>query len=79
LRQCNHLVDRRIKIKVILLRRRLLNLIADAVDDASGAIGLVDERASASLISLRSGGCLSKKFSAARAYMCALAIGCVIS
>ena len=41
LRQFNHLVDRLIKIKTILSRRRFLDLITDPVDDISGSIGIV--------------------------------------
>jgi hypothetical protein len=39
-RQDNHLVDRRIKIKALLSRRRFLDVLTDPVDEVSGAIGI---------------------------------------
>ena len=44
-RQDNHLVDRLVKIKVLLSRRRLLDVITDTVDDVSGAIGIAHDAA----------------------------------
>ena len=40
--QFNDLVQRLIEIKTALSRRCVLDLIADAVDDPSGSIGIVD-------------------------------------
>src|SRR5262249_11982969 len=37
-RQYNHLIDRGIKIKPFLSRRRFLHVLTDAVDDVSGSI-----------------------------------------
>ena len=45
LRQYNHLIDRLIEIKTILLRKRFLDLVADPVDDGSGSIGIVHDTA----------------------------------
>ena len=43
--QYNHLVDRLVKIKMPLSRRRLLDVITDPVDDVSGAIGIAHNAA----------------------------------
>ena len=40
--QYNHLIDCRIEIKSLFSRRRLLDLITDAVDDVSGSIGIAN-------------------------------------
>jgi hypothetical protein len=60
--QYNYLVDRLIKIEVHLSRRRLLDVIKDAVDDVSGAIGIPTTQLSACLTSLKSGGCMFRQF-----------------
>ena len=79
LRQHDHLVDRRIEIKVIFSRRRLLDVITDAVDDVAGPIRIAhntDERFP-DLTQVRR--LHAQKIRAARALLRALAIGCVIS
>jgi hypothetical protein len=42
-RQCNHLIDRLIKIKTVLSRRRFPDVVADAVYDVSGSIGIAHD------------------------------------
>ena len=42
-RQYNNFIDRRIKIKVILSRRRLLDVITDPVGDISSSIGIAHD------------------------------------
>jgi hypothetical protein len=44
-RQYNHFIDRLIEIKTILLRRRFPNMVADAIDDGPGSIGIVHDTA----------------------------------
>jgi hypothetical protein len=41
--QHNHLIDRRIEIKTTLPRRRFLDVLADPIDDVSGAIGIAND------------------------------------
>jgi hypothetical protein len=43
LRQFKHLIDFRIEVKTLLSRRRFLQLLADAVDDVSGSIGIPND------------------------------------
>ena len=79
LRQFNYLVDRLIKIKTILSRRRFLDLITDPVDDISGSIGIVYDTGKRFPDFPQIWWRLSREFMAARALLRAVAIGCVIS
>jgi hypothetical protein len=40
-----HFIDRLIEIKTIFLQRRFLDVVADAIDDGSGSIGIAHDTA----------------------------------
>ena len=44
-RYFNCVVDRFVKIEAMVLRRRFLDVIADPLNDISGAIGIADDTA----------------------------------